>query len=84
MGNDIIPLINEFLFGKNSNKNDVFEAIEIHLKNHCIMDEPILIENIIMLYSKELNNYCIDSSNQHRKEIMPMITMILSVLSLRE
>lgn len=81
MDNIFLSLIDEYLYHEESDKNDLYKKIVFYLESNCNKEQLSLIYGILSTYNINVNNFCVDASSQHRKELIPMFSMILSILN---
>lgn len=84
MKNEIVRLINAFLYEENVPKNDIVDKINSLIETTFMVEDLVLAQNIMNSYKTDINNFCTSPTNQELVKVIPCFTAILSLLNLQE
>lgn len=84
MKNEIVSLMNAFLYENEVDRISVLKEIRGFIERTFLEADLVLAQNVMNTYSMDFENYFVDPSKARRVQIIQAFTFILSLLNLQE
>ncbi len=84
MKNEIVSLINAFLYETEVDRNAILDDIHSFIERTFLEADLVLAQNIMRTYRTEISNSFVDCSKESIAKMIPAFNFLLTLLSLQE